>query len=80
MSESAWSWTLFAFEVIGITGMWIVGRRLWWGWLIVLLHSVPWFVYSLISERRGFTAMTLMWWTVNAWNMVRWKRSAVHPG
>jgi hypothetical protein len=74
MSESAWTWTLFAFELIGITGMWFVGKKVWWGWAIVLTHSVPWFIYSIVYDKPGFIAMSFMWWTVNFTNMVKWRR------
>jgi hypothetical protein len=73
-AETVWTWALFGFELIGVTGMWFVGRKYWWGWLIVLLHSVPWAVYSVIYEKPGFIAMSVMWWTVNATNMIKWRR------
>jgi hypothetical protein len=76
-AEVIWTWVLFSFEVIGITGMWFVGQRFWWGWLIVLLHSVPWAVYSVIYGKPGFIAMSIMWWTVNAVNMMKWRKEAV---
>lgn len=73
-AETAWTWALFGFELIGVTGMWFVGRRYWWGWLIVLLHSFPWAIYSVIYEKPGFIAMSFMWWTVNATNMIKWRK------
>ena len=53
-----------------------VGRRQWWGWLIVLIHSVPWFFYALSHDKPGFVAMSLMWWTLNAYNAHRWFKEA----
>ena len=74
MTEQAWTWVLFGFEAIGILGMYAVGLRKWWGWAIVLGHSVPWAIYSLTFGKAGFAAMTLMWWAVNSTNMIRWRR------
>lgn len=72
-AETVWTWILFCFEIMGITGTFFVGRKYWWGWLIVLLHSMPWFAYSLIYDKPGFIAMSFMWWMVNFYNMMRWR-------
>jgi hypothetical protein len=72
-AEVTWTWVLFCFEIMGITGTFFVGRKQWWGWLIVLLHSIPWFVYSYFYSKPGFIAMSFMWWTMNFYNMVRWR-------
>ena len=78
MSEVAWTWLLFLFEIIGVSGTWLIGqRRLWWGWLIVLAHSIPWFVYSVISSKPGFIAMSGVWWTVNLANAIKWRKEKV---
>jgi len=77
VSESFWTWVLFLFEIVGISGMWMVGRKVWWGWAIVLGHSIPWAIYSVSYERWGFVAMVGLWWSVNSVNMVRWKREAI---
>jgi len=74
LTESEWGWVLFAFELIGITGMYIVGLRKWWGWAIVLGHSIPWAIYAYTFNKTGFMAMTLMWWIVNTTNMIRWRK------
>lgn len=76
MSEASWTWILFGMEVIGVSGMFLVGRRFWWGWLVVLAHSVPWFVYSIANNKPGFIAMSLMWWTMHAYNATRWFKEA----
>lgn len=79
MNEQAWTWLLFGFEIVGITGMYAVGLRKWWGWAIVLGHSIPWAIYSLTYGKTGFAAMTILWWTVNSVNMVKWRRQQPSP-
>lgn len=73
-AASLWTWVLFAFELLGVSGMWVVGKKKWWGWAIVLLHSIPWFIYSIIYDKPGFIAMSLLWWTINFVNMMKWRR------
>jgi hypothetical protein len=72
-AETTWTWVLFFFEIFGITGTFFVGKKYWWGWLIILLHSIPWFIYSLIYGKPGFIAMSLMWWAMNYYNMRTWR-------
>lgn len=74
MSESTWTWVLFGAELVGMAGMLAVGRRHWWGWIVVLVHSVPWFIYAIGHDRPGFVAMSGLWWTVNGLNARRWFR------
>lgn len=72
MTDTTWTWLLFAMETIGIAGMIAIGRHHWWGWAIVLTHSIPWAIYSLTHNKPGFLAMTLLWWTTHLWNTTRW--------
>lgn len=74
MSESTWTWLLFCMEIIGVTGMWFVGKKIWWGWLIIIVHTIPWFIYAVSHNKPGFIAMSLMWWAVHWRNMIRWRR------
>jgi hypothetical protein len=73
-AEHVWTWILFVFEIVGVIGMYVVGRRKWWGWAVVLTHSIPWFIYSVVYGKPGFIAMSFMWWIVNFTNMRRWYR------
>jgi hypothetical protein len=76
VSDAAWTWALFACELVGVTGMWFVGKKMWWGWAIVLVHSIPWFIYSVTHDKPGFLAMSGLWWTVNLVNMIKWRRES----
>jgi hypothetical protein len=79
MGDTGWTWFLFVMEIVGVCGMFAVGRLHWWGWLIVLLHSVPWFVYSIGHDKPGFIAMSLMWWITHAYNMMKWRKDSSTP-
>jgi hypothetical protein len=79
MSDATWTWILFGMEIVGVLGMLMVGRKLWWGWAIVLLHSIPWFIYSISHDKPGFIAMSLMWWVTHAYNMMKWRKENNKP-
>jgi len=72
MSDTLWTWLLFGMELIGIYGMLMAGRKHWWGWLVVMLHSVPWFVYAVMFDKPGFMAMSILWWSTHLYNGSRW--------
>ena len=79
MNDATWTWILFAMEIIGVAGMLVVGKKIWWGWLIVLLHSIPWFIYSISHNKPGFIAMSAMWWISHAYNMTKWRKEQHKP-
>lgn len=73
MTEQSWWLLLVVFEAVGLWGQWLVGRRLWWGWAVVMAHSVPWFAVSLAYGNWGAALMPPLWWSVNGWNLHKWR-------
>ena len=75
-NEATWTWILLGFEFVGITGMWLVGARKWWGWGMVLTSSMPWLAYAIVFHKPGFVAMSCIWIVTHSRNMVRWRKHA----
>jgi hypothetical protein len=78
-NEATWTWILLGFEFVGITGMWLVGARKWWGWGMVLCGSAPWLAYAIVFNKPGFIAMSCIWITTHSRNMIVWRRNAQQP-
>jgi len=76
VSETVWTWLLFFMGLIGASGMYFIGNKKWYGHLIVSLHSIPWFVYSLIFNKPGFLALWFLWQCVNCINMWKWRKNS----
>lgn len=74
-NEAIWTWILLGCELVGITGMLLVGARKWWGWALVLAHSMPWLAYSIVFNKPGFIAMSVMWIGTHTRNMHLWRKS-----
>lgn len=72
MTETEWTWLLLVMEFLGVYGMWNVGNKKWWGWGIVLLHSLPWLIYAIIFNRPGFIAMSFLWISMHLRNTIKW--------
>jgi len=75
-NEATWTWVLLGFEFIGITGMWLVGARKWWGWGMVLTGSAPWLAYAIVFNKPGFIVMSMIWITTHSRNMIVWRKHA----
>jgi hypothetical protein len=46
-----WSYVLAA---IGVTGIFFVGRKTIWGWLVLLLNECLWIIYAVTTKQYGF--------------------------
>ena len=67
-----WSWAL---EAIGLTGSVLVGRKLWWGWLILLFNCFCWFAFGLVSHQYGFCAFSCIYICIYTHNTVKWYKT-----
>ena len=45
------SWVL---AVIGVTGIFFVGRKTIWGWYVLLFNEVLWIAYAINTDQYGF--------------------------
>ena len=71
--EQAWSWVLMA---VGVTGLYLAGRKNRWGWAIGFGSQVLWLAYSIHTRQWGFLASCFAYGAVHARNYVRWRREA----
>lgn len=68
-----WSYILTA---VGITGIWLAGRKSRVGWAVGLFAQVLWIVYAIATKQWGFIVSSLAYGTVYARNWIRWTREA----
>jgi len=66
-----WSWILAA---IGVTGIFFVGRKTIWGWLILLLNECIWIAYALATDQYGFIVMATAYSAVYIKSFIAWKK------
>lgn len=67
-----WSWLLTA---VGVLGLYLAGRKLWWAWLIGLGAQVLWIAYAITTKQYGFIVSALAYGWVYAKNAHGWKQS-----
>ena len=66
-----WSWSLAA---IGVTGLYLVTRRNWRGYLIGVFVQFLWIAYAVVTGQWGFILSALVYGFVNALGLVGWRR------
>jgi hypothetical protein len=65
-----WSWVL---AVIGVTGIYFVGRKTIWGWVVLLFNEVLWIVYALTTNQYGFIFSAVAYAIVYTRAYFHWK-------
>jgi len=66
-----WSWVLAA---IGVTGIFFVGRKTVWGWLVLLINECLWTVYAIQTKQYGFILMSTAYSAVYIKSFIHWRR------
>jgi hypothetical protein len=66
-----WSWVLAA---IGVTGIFFVGKKTVWGWLILLANECIWIAYAVNTKQYGFIISALAYAAVYIRSYIHWKR------
>ena len=68
-----WSWILAA---IGVSGIYFVGRKTIWGWLILLANEVIWIVYAVSTKQYGFIVSAIAYGVVYVRSFIHWRQDA----
>ena len=66
-----WSYVL---AVIGVAGIFFVGRKTIWGWLVLLFNEVLWITYALITDQYGFIFSAIAYAIVYIRSYILWRR------
>jgi hypothetical protein len=66
-----WSWVL---ACIGITGIYFVGRKTVWGWIVLLVNELLWMGYAIDTEQYGFIFSALAYGIVYIKSFIHWRR------
>jgi hypothetical protein len=69
-----WSYVL---ALIGVSGIFLVGRKTIWGWLILCVSECLWIVYALETKQYGFIISALAYGAVYVKSYIGWRRDEV---
>jgi hypothetical protein len=66
-----WSWVL---GTIGVAGIYFVGRKTIWGWIVLLSNEVLWITYALLTKQYGFIFSAIAYGIVYVKSFLHWRR------
>ena len=66
-----WSWAL---AVVGVVGIYFVGKKTLWGWFVLLFGETLWVVYAVITEQYGFIVSAIAYGVVYVSSYFSWKK------
>lgn len=71
MTNELWSWAL---TIVGLTGFYLAGRKVWWCWYVNIGCQALWLAYALITRQYGFIAAALVYTVLFTKNAIAWTR------
>ena len=71
--EQYWSWLLGA---IGVSGIFLVGRKTIWGWIVLCVNECLWIVYALTTDQYGFIVAAVAYGIVYVKSFLHWRKDA----
>lgn len=71
-----WSWVL---ALIGVTGIYFVGRKTIWGWFVLLFNECLWMVYAITTKQYGFIFASLAYAATYVKSYIHWSKETVNP-
>ena len=69
------SWAL---ATIGVAGIYFVGRKTIWGWLVLLFNEILWVGYALNTKQYGFIFSALAYAIVYIRSYIHWSKEKVN--
>jgi hypothetical protein len=66
-----WSWIL---AVIGVSGIYFVGRKKKWAWLWLIFNECLWIIYALTTDQYGFIFAAVAYTVVYIKSFLHWRR------
>lgn len=72
-------WLSLVLATMGCAGLLLAGKGKWYGWGVGLAVQPVWATYAIVTKGYGLLLTCLMYGTVNARNLIRWKRSQQQP-
>lgn len=64
----------WAVTVIGITGFFLAGRKVWWCWYLNIFCQVLWYAYAYFSETPAFYIAASFYSIVFGLNAYKWSK------
>lgn len=71
MYSQYWSWAL---TIVGVIGLYLVGKKIWWSWYINLGCQILWYAYAFATQQYGFVASATIYTIIFGYSAYTWTR------
>jgi len=69
-----WSWIL---AIIGVTGIYFVGKKTIWGWVVLGVNEILWIIYAVTTKQYGFIVAAIAYGIVYVKSFIQWQKEGV---
>jgi hypothetical protein len=69
-------WWSFLLTAIGVAGIYISGKKNYWGWGVGLFAQVLWFSYAIVTQQWGFIISAFAYGYVYWKNFSTWRKES----
>jgi len=66
-------WWSVVLTAVGVLGLYLAGRRSWWGWAVGLAAQALWIAYAIATRQWGFIGSALAYGLVYGRNARAWR-------
>lgn len=70
----SWSYFLGSLDIIGLAGLWMLGKKIAGGWLFAIVTQAVWIFYSIATRQWGFLVPAIVKFAIYSRNYVMWLR------
>jgi hypothetical protein len=71
-------WYSWVLAVIGVSGIYFVGRKKKWAWLWLIFNECLWIIFALVTEQYGFIFAALAYTAVYIKSFLRWSKETIN--
>jgi nicotinamide riboside transporter PnuC len=65
-------WGSWAVSLGGLFAWWIMGRKTWWAWYVVLVNEMGWIAFGVATRQYGFALTSVPFTAIGIRNAYKW--------
>lgn len=66
--------------IVGLTGFFLAGRKIWWSWYVNIGCQVLWVIYAITSQQYVFILAATCYTVVFTKNAISWTKAHRQKG
>jgi hypothetical protein len=71
-------WWSIVLAGIGLLGVWLSGKKNYWGWAIGIFAQFLWIAYAIVTSQWGFIFSAIAYGALYWINFLKWRKEKVN--